>query len=113
MNLQTKNLFTHIPERFPEEIFTVLLENQYVRIERIVSKGHCSADGHWYDQEWDEWVLLLQGRAVLRFADGQTRPMGRGDYLYIPAHTRHRVQWTDPDMDNIWLAIHLRSDAEG
>lgn len=78
-----------------------------MHIERIISKGHSTPEGEWYDQDQDEWVLLLQGKAVLSFEDNSTINLASGDYLYIPAHERHRVEWTDPNGDCIWLAIHI------
>ena len=91
-----------------EEEVDVLLRRPGVRVERIVSRGHASEPGFWYDQEEGEWVVLLAGRARLRF---EGEPMGReltaGDHLWIPAHRRHRVEWTAPDRDTIWLAIFL------
>jgi len=77
-----------------------------MRIERIVSHGHCSPEDFWYDQEEDEWVILLTGAARLSFDDGDPSQMLQaGDYLLIPAGRRHRVAWTDPDQDTVWLAI--------
>ncbi|WP_324615364.1 cupin domain-containing protein [Methylomonas albis] len=78
-----------------------------IRIERIVSKGHSSAKDEWYDQNQDEWVMLLQGEARLTFALSAPVDLKPGDYLLIPAHCRHRVDWTHPDIESIWLAIHI------
>lgn len=78
-----------------------------VRIERIVSKGHTSPESGWYDQSEDEWVMVLQGRGNVLFEqDGAELEMGPGDWCEIPAHCRHRVSWTDPDQETIWLAVH-------
>ena len=101
----TANFFSAIPEELPEELTTVLRAGEGVRIERIVSRGHCSPEGFWYDQDQAEWVLLLEGAARLEFEDRAVE-MGPGDYLDIPAHTRHRVAWTTPDEPTIWLAVH-------
>jgi cupin 2 domain-containing protein len=99
------NLFDDIPEQTPNELLEVLASGQNVRIERIVSFGNTSPEGFWYDQDQQEWVLLLQGAARLlledRFVD-----LKPGDSLNIPAHTRHRVEWTDTTQPTIWLAIH-------
>ncbi len=79
-----------------------------MRIERIVSSGQASAAGAWYDQASPEWVLLLQGRAGLRFeGDPEIKTLMPGDYVHIPAHVRHRVEWTEPTGVTIWLAIYL------
>ena len=101
------NLFAGIPNHLPAEQFTPLLAAPGVRIERIVSHGHSSAPDSWYDQDQDEWVVVLQGSARILF-DGEASPrtLKRGDYLHIPAHVRHRVAWTDPDKPTIWLAVH-------
>lgn len=101
----TQNLFTDIPVSLPEEIVTVLAGNRHVRIERIVSTGHTSPAGFWYDQEEHEWVIVLQGEAVLTFDDGESLEMKPGDYILIPAHRKHRVDWTKLDEPTIWLAI--------
>jgi cupin 2 domain-containing protein len=89
----------------PDELITALLEMANVRIERIVSQGHASPADFWYDQGQSEWVVLLKGAARLRFEDAAV-DMRPGDFLNIPAHKRHRVDWTTPDEPTIWLAVH-------
>jgi cupin 2 domain-containing protein len=101
----TANFLTNLPADLPEEIFTTLLQAPGVRIERIVSYGHQSPDGFWYDEPTNEWVLVLQGAAKIEFEDG-TVEMGLGDFIDIPAHKKHRVAWTTPDEPTIWLAVH-------
>ena len=98
------NLFTNIPATLPEELFTTLLESPNVRIERIVCHGHASPEGFWFDQDQHEWVLVLQGAARLRFEDN-TIDLKPGDHVNIPAHTKHRVEWTTPDEPTVWLAV--------
>ena len=90
-----------------EEQFQTLLVNSNLKIERIISKDHSTPPGQWYDQDRDEWVLLLQGNAELQFEDDRILTLSRGDYYLIPAHCRHRVAWTDPDTETIWLAVHF------
>jgi cupin 2 domain-containing protein len=103
-------LFAHIPSALPAEQFDTLLQTGACRLERIISIGHATPPGDWYDQDWDEWVALLQGRAGLRFADEDAvRILAPGDYLWIPAHRRHRVEWTSQDPPAVWLALHLES----
>ncbi|MGZ8904078.1 MAG: cupin domain-containing protein [Methylobacter sp.] len=103
------NIFTAIPEQLPEELFECIVKRDNVHIERIVSKGHITPAGQWYDQAWDEWVMLLAGQATLLYEQEPcTFHLTAGDYLLIPAHTRHRVEWTPPDVITIWLAIHLQ-----
>ena len=99
------NLLTDLSSELPAELFTTLLTAANVRIERIVSHGHASADGFWYDQDQHEWVILLKGAARLRFDDGIIE-MKPGDFINIPAHKRHRVEWTSSDEPTIWLAVH-------
>lgn len=103
------NLFRQIPTGLPEELIETLCRSEQVRIERIVSRGHASPPDFWYDQEWPEFVLLVSGRARIDFADG--RPpvdLLPGDWLDIRAHVRHRVAWTAPEQDSVWLAVHYR-----
>ncbi len=102
------NIFNAIPQQLTEEGFETLLRSEHVRIERIVSRGHITPVDQWYDQAWDEWVILLQGQARLHYhADDRRINLDSGDYVLIPAHTKHRVEWTLPDVDSIWLAVHL------
>ena len=104
-----KNLFANIPENLKAELFETLLQTPGFRIERIVSQGHCSPDGFWYDQNEKEWVILLQGSAGLRFDDKEELVvLYPGDYLHIDRHQRHRVEWTDPEQETIWLAVHYK-----
>ena len=104
------NLFADLPRQLPEELITTVLEADRCRIERIVSHGHASPPGFWYDQDQHEWVLVLRGAARLRFEDGIVA-MRPGDYVNIPAHTKHRVEWTTPDEPTVWQAVHY-SDGE-
>ena len=102
-----KNLLADLPVDLPHELVETLLQHDALRIERIVSQGHSSPDGFWYDQPRHEWVLLLQGEARLRFdEDDQLVTLRPGDAINIMAHRRHRVEWTTPAEPTIWLAIH-------
>ncbi len=103
----TTNLFTDVPTNVPEELLTTLLEATNVRIERIVSHGNFSPDGFWYEQDEHEWVIVLKGAAKLRF-DDSILELKLGDFVNIPAHRRHRVEWTTPDEPTIWLAVFYR-----
>jgi cupin 2 domain-containing protein len=100
------NLYSNLSSDFPKEVAETLAGNDRVRIERIISRGQSSPEGFWYDQEEHEWVVVLKGEAKLLF-EGDDRPihMRPGDHLTIPAHRRHRVQWTKPDEPTIWLAV--------
>lgn len=99
------------PAELPEELFETLLRSDSVHIERIVSRGHATPAGEWYDQDRDEFVLLVQGAARLAWADGGEVELRPGDWLNIPARRKHRVTWTDPDSDTVWLAVHFRQQA--
>ncbi|GAB4233505.1 MAG: cupin domain-containing protein [Methyloligellaceae bacterium] len=106
--LATGNLFEGVPHSGQEELFTQLAGGAGARIERIVSFGQASPREGWYDQQEDEWVVLLRGRARLAFADG--RPdleMGPGDHVLLPALCRHRVAWTSEREPTLWLAVHF------
>ncbi|HJV86132.1 MAG TPA: cupin domain-containing protein [Noviherbaspirillum sp.] len=103
------NLYAAMPAQLPEEFFQVLAEGKAgkgARIERIVSKGHRSPPGFWYDQPENEWVTVLQGRAALRFEQGdRVLELAPGDYVNIPAHEKHRVEWTAEETETVWLAV--------
>lgn len=101
------SLFADIPQQLPDELCQTLLEKPNIRIERILSLGQTSEENSWYDQPQDEWVLLLQGQARLEFIDSEPVDLNPGDYLFLPAHYRHRVAWTSSNQTCIWLAIHL------
>ncbi len=88
------------PEKF-SEIF-----NGKIRIEKILSSGHTTEEGKWYDQAEDEWVVLLSGIAILEFEDNSILEMKPGDYIFIPAHKKHRVTFTSKEPSCLWLAIH-------
>lgn len=105
--MPTVNLLDSIPERLPEELVDVLARGSGARIERIVSRGHSSPEGFWYDQETWEWVMVVKGTAGVFFeGEAEAVSLGPGDYLTIPPHRRHRVEWTDPEGDTVWLAVH-------
>lgn len=109
MNLVNANIFKNIPDQLPEELIECIFKRDNMRFERIVSKGHITPSGQWYDQDGDEWVILLQGEAIILYQkDNRTFHLVAGDYLLIPAHTKHRVEWTPPELNTIWLAAHLR-----
>lgn len=101
------NIFADLPDHLSEELFTTLLSAGHVRIERIVSQGQASPPGFWYDSPQHEWVLLLRGGARLRFEGDETLlELNPGDHVHIRAHQKHRVEWTAPDGQTIWLAVH-------
>ena len=105
-----KNLFDQIPAQLSSELLTVLAENDFVKIERIVSDNHASPPNFWYDQPQNEWVLLISGTATLSIETKNNiervtlRP---GDHLLIPAHQRHRVESTSSTEKSIWVTVHF------
>jgi cupin 2 domain-containing protein len=101
------NLFRDIPGRAAEEFVERLAEGPGARVERIVSRGHRSPEGAWYDQDEHEWVVLLSGSGELEMADGRRIPMEPGDHVFLAAHQKHRVVRTDPGVETVWLAVFL------
>jgi cupin 2 domain-containing protein len=106
------NLFADIPTAATAESFEQLLSGGGFKLERIVSTGQATPPGQWYDQERHEWVVLLSGSAAITFEDEAGAPLTLqpGDYLNIPAHRRHRVEWIDPNQPTVWLALHYEPD---
>lgn len=105
----TGNLFDDLPATSDQEVFTDLLTRPGLRIERIVSTGQATPDDAPYDQDHDEWVLLLRGAAAIRVEGQEDRMLGPGDFLLIPARASHRVLWTAADEPTVWLALHFES----
>jgi cupin 2 domain-containing protein len=106
--ITTANILGQLPEALDSEVFETLAQGNDVRVERIISRGQTTPAGEWYDQAWDEWVLLVTGGAELLLeGEGEPRRLGPGDHLLLPAHCRHRVTWTDPNRQTVWLAVHL------
>lgn len=105
--VRVRNLLVDLPSVLPEELIEELVRTPGARLERIVSRGHRTPEGEWYDQEWDEWVVVLAGRARLRIeGDPSVIALKAGDSLVLPAHVRHRVEWTDPAVSTVWVALH-------
>jgi cupin 2 domain-containing protein len=106
MNNSDNNIFNRIPAELKDELIEVLLDAKGIIIERIVSRGHASPQDFWYDQDRDEYVILIKGSALLLFeGKDKVTAMNPGDSVNIPAHVRHRVEWTDPSQDTVWLAV--------
>lgn len=99
------NIFDLIPDGTDEEVVDLLVQNKHIKIERIVSSGQASPESGWYDQEESEWVIVLAGEALIVFERGEDVTLTAGSQLNIPAHRRHRVAWTSPDTQTIWLAV--------
>jgi cupin 2 domain-containing protein len=104
----TLNILAPLPVPVSNEAIETLLSGDGIRMERIVSYGQSSPPGFWYDQEQAEWVLVVHGRARLTIeGEAQDRELGPGDSLFLPAHCRHRVAWTQPDQPTVWLTIFI------
>ncbi len=109
--LPNANLFQELPTMLPEELIEKLVDSKDIRIERIVSTGHTSPPGFWYDQNESEWVVILQGEATLEFED-ETRIMKTGDYVLIPPHRKHRVNSTSTKEPTVWLAVFFGKETK-
>jgi len=99
------NILKQFPDELREEHFQDLISSPNVRIERILSKGHTSPESGWYDQDENEWVIVLDGAGIIEFEDGTEIKLSKGDYLNIPGNKKHKVKWTEPDKVTVWLAI--------
>lgn len=106
--MENGNIFSGVKKAAPDEIIDTLATTASGRIERIISNGQATPEGQWYDQDQDEWVLLLEGSAGV-LLEGEEKPVTLlpGDYLLLPAHCRHRVAWTEKNKQTIWLAVHM------
>ncbi|HDS16574.1 MAG TPA: cupin domain-containing protein [Proteobacteria bacterium] len=104
---EQSSLLTNIPHYLPQEVFETICRGDNLRIERILSWGQASPEGFWFDQDDNEFVVLIQGRALLRI-EGRKEPLRLepGDYINLAAHVKHRVEWTEPDAVTIWLVIY-------
>lgn len=101
-----KNIFKNIPDKLDNELIENLLVTKTFKIERIISRGHITPSNKWYDQETNEFVLLISGSAELEFEDNTFTKLAPGDWLVIPAHKKHRVSYTSLEQDSVWLTIH-------
>jgi len=100
------NIFQNLPDS-EKEVFEILIQSENFRLERIISSGQSTPEGQWYDQDKDEWIILLSGSAKLLFEGSEEIiELKPGDYLNIPAHKKHRVEWTSQDTDTVWIALH-------
>lgn len=104
--MNKSNIFDLIPATLKDELFEELISKDALKIERIVSHGHTTPQNEWYDQRNNEWVILLQGEAIISFLNEDEIRLKAGDYINIPAHKKHRVSWTKLDENTVWLAVH-------
>lgn len=103
--MKKRNIFDQVENSGPDELIIPLLERAGFKLEQIVSNGRGSTPDFWYDQEGDEWVLLVRGEAVLEF-EHESLSLKAGDYYLIPAKMRHRV--ASCSQDALWLALHVK-----
>lgn len=99
--------FNKLPNKSEIELFTDLFSSNGLSIKRIISNGWNKIDDKWYNQPENEWVLLLKGFATIEFENTHYIQMKEGDYLYIPAHQRHKVINTSSNPPCVWLAVHF------
>ncbi|OIO80120.1 cupin [Candidatus Pacearchaeota archaeon CG1_02_32_132] len=104
--MQKGNIFSEIPKSIPKEVFNSIIDKNGIKIERIISKGHTTEKDKWYNQEKNEWLIILKGNAELEFEDNKKVSLKEGDYVNIPAHTKHRVTKTSKKEETIWLIVH-------
>lgn len=102
------NFFEHIDFDNNKEIIDILHNKNNIRIERIISNGQTSPETFWYDQEENEWLIVLDGEAEIEYFDSSTIFLQTGDYLLIPAHKKHRVKYTQSDANTLWLAFFFK-----
>lgn len=101
------NIFKDIQIDNENEQFIDLLKHENIKIERIVSNGQCSPIDFWYEQEENEFVLLLKGEAILEFENKEVI-LKEGDFINIPSKQKHRVKYTSKEAPTIWLAVFYK-----
>ena len=107
--MKVRNIFSNIPESLPNELLKELVSSENCKIERIISKGHTTPEGKWYDQDKNEFVIIFKGNAELLFEENnKIIKMKEGNYINIPSHTKHRIIKTSLKEETIWLAIHYK-----
>jgi cupin 2 domain-containing protein len=102
--MKKENIFDNIPNNLKKEFFEDIVVGKGIKIEKIVSKGHTTPEDEWYDQDMNEWVIVLKGEAILQFEHEQIY-LKSGEYIQIPKHTKHKVSWTKQEEETIWLAV--------
>jgi len=105
--LMTGNIFKDIPAVKDAEVFETLARGKGFRVERIISRGQTTPVGEWLVQAHDEWVIVLKGEGRLKFKGGSSIvTLKPGEHVFIPAGKAHRVEWTSPRANTVWLAVH-------
>ena len=106
----TSNIYVDIPKELPNELVEKIIQNDSFKLERIISKDHSTPKGEWYDQSEEEWVIVLKGSAGISIeGEEEIVVLKPGDYLHLPAHLKHRVEWTDPTTETVWLALYYQT----
>lgn len=99
------NLFSCIPPFLDHEQFRDIVKTDQIRIERIVSYGQSSPEQGWYEQDENEWVMVLTGFGIIEYDNGERFELKQGDYLNVAAHQKHRVTATSDKEPTVWLAV--------
>ena len=102
--MEKYNIFDEIPVDKTEEKFFEIFKNETIKIEKIVSNGQKSPQNFWYEQEKNEFVLVLEGFAIVEFEDFEVE-LKKGDCLNIKAYQKHRVKFTSQTEPTIWFAV--------
>lgn len=105
MDFLEGNIFSNQSGDFNKEVFNTLFSGNNLKIEQIISSGQTSPAKGWYDQEQNEWVILLEGQAMIEFEDNSIKKLGKGDYILIPSHCKHKVVFTSAEPKCTWLAV--------
>ena len=98
------NIFEQIIVNKNEEKFFEVFKNETIKVEKIVSNGQKSPENFWYEQEKSEFILLLEGFAILEF-ENRVVELKKGDCLNIEAYQKHKVKFTSLDEPTIWFAV--------
>ena len=102
--MEKYNIFEQIIVDKNEEKFFEIFKNETIKIEKIVSNGQTSPENFWYEQEKSEFILLLEGFAILEFENREVE-LKKGDCINIKAKQKHRVKFTSLDEPTIWFAV--------
>ncbi|MCL2334762.1 MAG: cupin domain-containing protein [Endomicrobia bacterium] len=114
--MKTRNIFKFHKIKNGNEVSKTLagkkISGRNFVVEQIVSNGAKSPEGFWYDQKYEEFVIVLKGRAKIGFYKKKSIALKAGDYLLIPKHVRHRIEYTSSKPKCVWLALHLGKRAK-
>jgi cupin 2 domain-containing protein len=102
--MEKYNIFEQIIVDKKEEFFFEIFKNKTIKVEKIVSNGQKSPENFWYEQDKSEFILLLEGFAILEF-ENRVVELKKGDCLNIEAYQKHKVKFTSLDEPTIWFAV--------